>query len=41
MFNKKKIIIIENILNNRAKKVLGYKTSYELFFSKMDKRLAS
>jgi len=39
--SKEKIIMIQNRLNHRPKKVLNYKTSYEVFFSKMSKKLAS
>lgn len=33
--------MIQNILNHRPKKVLGYKTPYEVFFGEMSKKLAS
>lgn len=32
---------IQNRLNHRPRKVLGYKTPYEVFFSEMSKKLAS
>ena len=38
---KDEIIMIQNRLNHRPRKVLGYKTLYEVFFSEMSKRLAS
>ena len=39
--SKDKILMIQNRLNHRPRKVLGYKTPYEVFFSEMSKRLAS
>jgi IS30 family transposase len=39
--SKDEIIMIQNRLNHRPRKVLGYKTPYEVFFSEMSKRLAS
>ena len=38
---KQEIIMIQNRLNHRPRKVLGYKTPYEVFFSEMGRRLAS
>jgi len=38
---KDEIIMIQNRLNHRPRKVLGYRTPYEVFFSEMSKRLAS
>ena len=38
---KEEILMIQNRLNHRPRKVLGYKTPYEVFFSEMSKRLAS
>jgi transposase, IS30 family len=39
--SKEQIIMIQNRLNHRPRKVLGYKTPYEVFFSEMSKKLAS
>ena len=39
--SKDEIIMIQNRLNHRPRKVLGYKTPYEVFFSEMSKKLAS
>ena len=39
--SKDKILMIQNRLNHRPRKVLGYKTPYEVFFSEMSKKLAS
>ncbi|WP_434636706.1 IS30 family transposase [Sulfurimonas sp. NW7] len=39
--SKDEIIMIQNRLNNRPRKILGYKTPYEVFFSEMSKKLAS
>jgi len=39
--SKEEIIMIQNRLNHRPRKVLNYKTSYEVFFSEMGRRLAS
>jgi len=48
--SKEEIIMIQNRLNHRPRKVLGYiarrvnplwKTPYEVFFSEMSKKLAS
>lgn len=39
--SKDEIIMIQNRLNHRPRKVLNYKTPYEVFFSEMSKRLAS
>ena len=39
--SKDEIIMIQNKLNHRPRKVLGYKTPYEVFFSEMSKKLAS
>ena len=39
--SKDEIIMIQNRLNHRPRKVLGYKTPYEVFFSEMSRRLAS
>jgi len=36
-----KIFAIQNRLNHRLRKSLGYKTPYEVFFSEMSKKLAS
>lgn len=38
---KEEILMIQNRLNHRPRKVLGYKTPYEVFFSEMSKKLAS
>jgi IS30 family transposase len=37
---KQEIIMIQNRLNHRPRKVLGYKTPYEVFFSEMSRKLA-
>ena len=39
--SKDEIIMIQNRLNHRPRKALGYKTPYEVFFSEMSKKLAS
>lgn len=39
--SKDEIIMIQNRLNHRPRKVLGYKTPYEVFFSEMSRKLAS
>ena len=39
--SKEEIIMIQNRLNHRPRKVLNYKTPYEVFFSEMSKKLAS
>ena len=39
--SKEEIITIQNRLNHRPRKSLGYKTPYEVFFSEMSKKLAS
>ena len=39
--SKDEIIMIENRLNHRPRKILNYKTPYEVFFSEMSRRLAS
>ena len=39
--SKDEIIMIQNRLNHRPRKVLGYKTPYEVFFSEMSKKLSS
>lgn len=39
--SKEEIIIIQNRLNHRPRKVLNYKTPYEVFFNEMSKKLAS
>ena len=39
--SKEQIIMIQNRLNHRPRKVLGYKTPYEVFFSEMSRKLAS
>jgi len=39
--SKDEIIIIQNRLNHRPRKILNYKTPYEVFFSEMSKKLAS
>ena len=39
--SKDEINMIQNRLNHRPRKVLNYKTPYEVFFSEMSKRLAS
>ena len=39
--SKNEIIMIQNRLNHRPRKVLGYKTPYEVFFSEMSRKLAS
>ncbi|MFT7003643.1 MAG: IS30 family transposase [Sulfurimonas sp.] len=38
--SKEEIIMIQNRLNHRPRKVLNYKTPYEVFFSEMSKKLA-
>ena len=38
---KEQILMIQNRLNHRPRKVLGYRTPYEVFFSEMSRRLAS
>jgi len=39
--SKEQIIMIQNRLNHRPRKALGYKTPYEVFFSEMSRKLAS
>jgi IS30 family transposase len=39
--SKDEILMIQNRLNHRPRKVLGYKTPYEVFFSEMSRKLAS
>lgn len=39
--SKDAIIMIQNRLNHRPRKILGYKTPYEVFFGEMSRRLAS
>jgi len=39
--SKDEIIMIQNRLNHRPRKVLGFKTPYEVFFSEMSRKLAS
>jgi len=39
--SKEEILMIQNRLNHRPRKVLNYKTPYEVFFSEMSKKLAS
>ena len=39
--SKEEIIMIQNKLNHRPRKVLNYKTPYEVFFSEMSRKLAS
>ena len=39
--SKDEIIMIQNRLNHRPRKVLGYKTPYEVFFNEMSKKLTS
>ena len=39
--SKDEINMIQNRLNNRPRKVLNYKTPYEVFFTEMSKKLAS
>jgi len=39
--SKEEIITIQNRLNHRPRKVLGYKTPYEVFFSEMSRKLAT
>jgi len=39
--SKDEIIMIQNRLNHRPRKILNYKTPYEVFFSEMSKKLAS
>ena len=39
--SKEEVIMIQNRLNHRPRKVLNYKTPYEVFFSEMSKKLAS
>jgi IS30 family transposase len=39
--SKEQIIMIQNRLNHRPRKVLGYKTPYEVFFSEISRKLAS
>ncbi len=39
--SKEEIITIQNRLNHKLRKVLGYKTPYEVFFSEMSRKLAS
>ena len=39
--SKDEILMIQNRLNHRPRKVLDYKTPHEVFFSEMSKKLAS
>ncbi len=39
--SKDEIIMIQNRLNHRPRKVLGYKTPYEVFFKELSRKLAS
>ena len=39
--SKEEIIMIQNRLNHRPRKILKYKTPYEVFFSEMSRKLAS
>jgi IS30 family transposase len=39
--SKEQIIMIQNRLNHRPRKVLGYKTPYEVFFKEFSRKLAS
>jgi len=39
--SKDEILMIQNRLNHRPRKILNYKTPYEVFFSEMSRRLAS
>ena len=39
--SKEEIIMIQNRLNHRPRKVLGYKTPYEVFFKEFAKKLAA
>ena len=39
--SKDEVIMIQDRLNHRPRKVLSYKTPYEVFFSEMSKKLAS
>jgi len=39
--SKEEIIMIQDRLNHRPRKVLSYKTPYEVFFSEMSRKLAS
>ena len=39
--SKDEIIMIQNRLNHRPRKVLNFKTPYEVFFSEMSRKLAS
>ena len=39
--SKEEIITIQNRLNHRPRKVLNYKTPYEVFFSEMSRKLTS
>ncbi len=39
--SKEEIINIQDKLNNRPRKVLGYKTPYEVFFKEFAKKLAA
>ncbi len=39
--SKEEIIMIQNKLNHRPRKVLNYKTPYEVFFNEMSRKLAS
>ena len=39
--SKDEILMIQNRLNHRPRKILGYKTPYEVFFSEMSRKLAS
>jgi len=39
--SKEEILMIQNRLNHRPRKVLNYKTPYEVFFSEMSRKLAS
>jgi len=39
--SKDEIIMIQNRLNHRPRKVLNYKTPYEVFFTEMSRKLAS
>ena len=39
--SKEEIITIQNLLNHRPRKVLGYKTPYEMFFNEMSRLLSA
>ena len=39
--SKEEIITIQDKLNHRPRKVLNYKTPYEVFFSELSRKLAA